>query len=33
MIVFTLQPCVIRLNGTCTQFALCDGKQLGYKGS
>lgn len=33
MIVFILQPCVIRLNGTYTQFILCDGKQPGYKGS
>lgn len=33
MIVFILQPCVIRLNGTYIQFILCDGKQPGYKGS
>lgn len=33
MIVFILQPYVIKLNGTCTQFTFCDGKQSGYKGS
>lgn len=32
LIVFTLQPCVIRLNGSCTKVTLCDGKQPGYKG-